>query len=329
MVSQLGICQWFHYEDYQAVEKALRLLRELNVRHVRTGVFWADWHRRGGPAWYEWMLRTLHESGLELLVSFWCTPPSLAELLPGERWQSACARELTHRPPQKRYLQYYAEDLRALCQSCGDCICALELWNEPNNRYKWNVRFDPDWQLFAEMVIPAAAVAASFQKPVCLGGMSPCDPNWILNMKQKGVLDAVHVIGIHDFPDMWRSDTVHWATSKTWSGWDARISELAAVDTSHPYWITETGYATTFSISAEGWQCIRMKELAETASVDRAYWYSLLDLDHHREAIEGFHEDEDEYHMGLVTCSGEKKPAFFSLQQILERQAIIEDTSFH
>ena len=40
----LGICQWFHYEDHR-LEASVEWLRRLGVRHLRTGVSWADWFR--------------------------------------------------------------------------------------------------------------------------------------------------------------------------------------------------------------------------------------------------------------------------------------------
>ncbi len=44
---KLGICQWFHFEDYQAVERTVELMKELGARHLRTGISWADAHRPG------------------------------------------------------------------------------------------------------------------------------------------------------------------------------------------------------------------------------------------------------------------------------------------
>ena len=33
---------------------------------------------------------------------------------------------------------------------------AVMLWNEPNNLSHWDFKVDPDWKMFAEMVILAA-----------------------------------------------------------------------------------------------------------------------------------------------------------------------------
>ncbi len=42
----LGICQWFHFEDPR-LDDAVRWLRDLGVRHLRTGLSWADSFRPG------------------------------------------------------------------------------------------------------------------------------------------------------------------------------------------------------------------------------------------------------------------------------------------
>ena len=41
---ELGICQWFHFEDHR-LEDAVQWLRVLGVRHLRTGLSWADFYR--------------------------------------------------------------------------------------------------------------------------------------------------------------------------------------------------------------------------------------------------------------------------------------------
>ncbi|HZT20073.1 MAG TPA: beta-xylosidase, partial [Dongiaceae bacterium] len=37
----LGLCQWFHFEDHR-LEEAVAWMKRLGVRHVRTGLSWAD-----------------------------------------------------------------------------------------------------------------------------------------------------------------------------------------------------------------------------------------------------------------------------------------------
>src|SRR5687768_16756082 len=74
---KLGLCQWFHYDDHETLDRTVQTLRELNVRHLRTGISWADFLRPGGKAWYDRQLDALRE--FDVLLSIWHTPPSLSE----------------------------------------------------------------------------------------------------------------------------------------------------------------------------------------------------------------------------------------------------------
>ncbi len=67
----LGICQWFHFEDHR-LEAAVRWLRELGVRQLRTGLSWADSYRDGWQAWFDRQMTALEE--FEVTVTFCFTP---------------------------------------------------------------------------------------------------------------------------------------------------------------------------------------------------------------------------------------------------------------
>jgi beta-xylosidase len=67
----LGICQWFHFEDPR-LESAATLLRSLGVRHLRTGLSWADSFRPGAEAWFDHMMETLAD--FEVTLTFCFTP---------------------------------------------------------------------------------------------------------------------------------------------------------------------------------------------------------------------------------------------------------------
>jgi beta-xylosidase len=68
---QLGVCQWFHYEDARLGD-AVRRLRALGVRYVRTGLSWADSLRPGALAWFDRQMAALDE--FEVTVTFCFTP---------------------------------------------------------------------------------------------------------------------------------------------------------------------------------------------------------------------------------------------------------------
>ena len=77
---ELGVVQYFHMGDHEAVERALETLPELPVKHFRTSISWCDWVREGGEEWYAWLLPKLTER-VEVLPCFLYTPPELG-LLP-------------------------------------------------------------------------------------------------------------------------------------------------------------------------------------------------------------------------------------------------------
>jgi beta-xylosidase len=68
---QLGICQWFHFEDHR-LETAARWLRELGVRHVRTGLSWADSTRQGYERWFDRQMKALDR--FQVTLTFCFTP---------------------------------------------------------------------------------------------------------------------------------------------------------------------------------------------------------------------------------------------------------------
>lgn len=70
---ELGICQWFHFEDPR-LEEAVSWLRKLGVRRVRTGLSWADYDRPASDAWFDRLVRALDP--FEVTATFCFTPPS-------------------------------------------------------------------------------------------------------------------------------------------------------------------------------------------------------------------------------------------------------------
>lgn len=305
MREKLGICQWFHYQDHATVERAVELGHELGVRHLRTGISWADYFRPEGRAWTDWMMAQLAD--FEVLLSIWHVPPSISI-------GGTCAA-----PPAN--LKDYADFIDVVIDRYGDRFADLELWNEPNNRYKWDFpNHDPEWRQFGKMINMAAHWAQQRGRTTVLGGMIPIDHHWLDLMRQYGVLEWIDVVAVHGFPDMWWDDRPNWDWASHWQGWDRKIEYIAPHADGKPIWITETGLATVDLDSGRparrGLQERRLR-LAAAAPAERVYWYSLIDLDPAREAIEGFHADENEYHLGLVTWEGERKPAFWTMQELL------------
>ncbi|MBC7171836.1 MAG: beta-xylosidase [Polyangiaceae bacterium] len=71
LAPDLGICQWFHFDDHR-LDDAVRLLARLGVRHVRTGLSWADSFRPNALAWFDRQMRALER--FDVTVTFCFTP---------------------------------------------------------------------------------------------------------------------------------------------------------------------------------------------------------------------------------------------------------------
>ncbi len=72
--AQMGICQWFHFEDPR-FDIALRWLRDLGVKHLRTGISWADSFRPNAESWFDRQMGALEEFTTTLTLCF--TPEHL------------------------------------------------------------------------------------------------------------------------------------------------------------------------------------------------------------------------------------------------------------
>lgn len=183
---------------------------------------------------------------------------------------------------------------------------AVMFWNEPNNKSHWDFYNDTDWSIFAEMTKRAAEAVAAENPDVLrvLGGISPIDPQFIENMKGKGVLDHLDVVALHGFPldwNLWKLDE-----------WPDKLDEIRAV-TDLPLWVSEVGIST---FGAEEVQVFGLERTAELliGRVPRIHWYSLYDLPKAWPATTRHKEAEGSsyyrhFYMGLLREDGSPKPA--------------------
>lgn len=286
-IPTVGLLEWFRPGEHERVEAAIAATHRLGIRHVRTGVSWADCLAEGGEAWYDWLLPLLGRE-FDLLPCFTYTPPSL-----GIAHSSAA-------PPREP--KAYADFLDVMLTRHGKQFSHVELWNEPNNLNDWDWRLDPEWQIFADTMVMAGHWVRRRGWRTVLGGMCPFDPNWLATMAQRRVLHEMDVIGLHGFPETWDSDRTGWP------GWGGLVA--AARDVLNHYeldpelWITECGYSTWRHDEAR--QVDSFLDVLD-APVDRVYWYALQDLDPALPSQEGFHFDERHYHLGLLDAGGRSK----------------------
>jgi beta-xylosidase len=95
----LGLCQWFHFEDPR-LDAAVRIMRDLGVTYVRTGLSWADSLRPGAQAWFDRQMRALEE--FDVTVTF-CFTPECEGVRPHH---TSPPREVT------RFAEFCAEQVR-------------------------------------------------------------------------------------------------------------------------------------------------------------------------------------------------------------------------
>jgi len=66
---ELGICQWFHFEDHR-LELGVKWLKELGVKQLRTGLSWADSLRPNADAWFDKQMEALADFDVTLTFCF-------------------------------------------------------------------------------------------------------------------------------------------------------------------------------------------------------------------------------------------------------------------
>jgi beta-xylosidase len=66
---QLGICQWFHYQDHR-LEDGVRRLQDLGVKYIRTGLSWADYYRENALDWFDRQMKALEPFDVTLTYCF-------------------------------------------------------------------------------------------------------------------------------------------------------------------------------------------------------------------------------------------------------------------
>jgi beta-xylosidase len=74
LTPQMGICQWFHFEDHR-LKDAVTWMKRLGVRHLRTGLSWADSFRPGAMAWFDRQMDALGD--FQVTVTYCFTPEHL------------------------------------------------------------------------------------------------------------------------------------------------------------------------------------------------------------------------------------------------------------
>lgn len=67
----MGLCQWFHFEDHR-LDDAVRIMKDLGVTYLRTGLSWADRFRPNALDWFDRQMRALEP--FRVTVTYCFTP---------------------------------------------------------------------------------------------------------------------------------------------------------------------------------------------------------------------------------------------------------------
>ncbi|HVX84360.1 MAG TPA: beta-xylosidase [Phycisphaerae bacterium] len=67
----MGLCQWFHFQDHR-LDDAVRIMKDLGVTYLRTGLSWADIFRPNARQWFDRQMKALDK--FRVTVTFCFTP---------------------------------------------------------------------------------------------------------------------------------------------------------------------------------------------------------------------------------------------------------------
>lgn len=307
MSKEIGITEWFSFEDYERVEKAVELLTELGVKDIRTLVSWADWERPGGRKWYDWLFKKLgQEAQLHIMPALFYTPHHLA--MPDHE-----GKIRTSHPPRDPHL--YALFIKDIIEKYGAHFEWVQLWNEPNWKVYWNDDLDPDWNIFISMAKEAGDMAHSFGKKTVLGGITPLELQWIAYVIEQGIETSIDAVAFHYSPS-WPNQHRRWFPIET------EINALRAMINGYnvnlEIWLGEIGFSTNTESKDEQRilerEQINYFEKIRYTDADKIFWYSLFDQKPDTSTDDMLNTDKEAdltaYHFGIVRCDYSKKPLF-------------------
>ena len=66
----VGVCEWVYWREPARFARMLRLLEELGIKRVRTGIGWADWDRPDSAEWFDAVMAALAPFDVTLTLCF-------------------------------------------------------------------------------------------------------------------------------------------------------------------------------------------------------------------------------------------------------------------
>jgi hypothetical protein len=219
----------------------------------------------------------------------------LGSLLYGATWANPAAKDEYYPPSDPADFAEYA---RAVAARYAGRVAAWEIWNEPNNGWRFwkGAALSGDPAAYADLLIGAHAAAreADPATPVLLGGtvftpqLIEGAISWLEKAYQArpAFASAFEVAGIHTYmiyPPLTAPERVRSQDVPLVDKIRAHACLLASHDAgTRPMWITEIGWPVYDKVdeAAQARYLVRATILAAWAGAEGIFWYTLRDGPH-------------------------------------------------
>lgn len=251
----------------EQVSEHIAALQSRGIRHLRTGISWAEWRNPEEKERIKEYIRQ-YAAHLQILPCLTFTPPELG------------IKPMVNSPPKDPGA--YGLFVEEVILELGDCLEEVELWNEWNLETDWDDSVDPEYEIFIKMIREGAMAAHAHGKRVVLGGASRVSDKStsILSRFSRTLADSIDVIGFHNLRGTWSDKFPHESLveqkKSVWQAWGKNV----------PVYLTEYGFPVVdpenrFDLSRFEDIQVALFAYAVYASlagaVDKVYWYTYKD----------------------------------------------------
>lgn len=301
---EIGYLVWTKkHHGEKGVGEHIAALRARGIRHLRTGLSWAEWVTPDGRSWITWYMRE-YAKHFDVLPCLTFTPPHLGMALPGKQ-------PGVNSPPKD--VSLYGEFACDVVSALGDCFEIAEIGNEWNLETDWLPELDPVYGIFTSMAYIGGKKLRACGKRSVLGGMSKVNAQTLGHLKQfvvRGLPEVIDFVGFHNLRGTW-SDAVPSPPLKEQSGY------LKEIWGGEP-WLTEYGFPVADPENRFDMELLERIQIALfayavyaciTHAVKRVYWYTYKDEKHEslRFSTTGW-EDVLQFHYGDTREDGSVRP---------------------
>jgi hypothetical protein len=319
---------WARY-DAAGRERQLDLVKASGAGMARVDVGWASLERDGKGRWEPWYLSKLdhvvgeaEERGIELLLTFWETP-CWASSAPAEAKQGCAGawwdRGVQRHPPVNA--ADYADALAFLIRRYGNRVAAWEIWNEPNHDHYFKATDKVGSYTALVRAAYPAAKAADPSSTILAGSLADADYAFTDAALTRGAAGHFDAWSVHPYSEdrsPLHPGVAGWEKKSLSSGVPRVREALLRHGQDKPLWLTELGWSTCSVRGRAAYEnCVdpatqarylgeAFAKIRDWSYVPVAVWFNLEDT------AANPAERLDNY--GLLTWSGEPKPAFHAFQ---------------